>query len=578
MLTAAEQFFLEQVNRARLDPLAEAARFGIDLNQGLTPGTLDGSFSRQPLAANDILTLAARGHSDDYQTGGVVGGHTGSDGRSPAQRAVDAGYGSSFVGENVGFMAAAYSNSSAAVFTAAQAMTVGTTLEGSQSHHEGLFRSPGHRNNMLFGTYTEAGIGQDHRVQFDPGWNDGSQNGQLHWTSSVVTSKFGRETVGDRFLTGVIYSDTDGDQFYSIGEGLADSVIAIGAATTTSASAGGYGLKLAAGLSGLTAVTFTLNGQTLGAQVALGAANVKLDLVGGARLMASADLVLGAGITEGGLLGLGDLSLTGNDLDNRLLVGRGNNTIVGGAGTDTVVFSGARADYQITVTGGTVTVTDLRGDTRAQGINTLTEVERLQFADQLHLLAPPPPDPVPGDGPLTVSGHLLGFGTGALADAQVRFTPAEGGALLVFSNADGQFTMHPQMDATGHVSASRAHSAGDPDVTVADALEVLRLAVGLTPSFGPAQAAHFIAADLNADGRVTVADALDVLRAAVGLDSTHAPRWVFVDPDALTNLELSAADSAYDSGLAIGPLAGDLTDLSMTGILLGNLEPLTLPV
>ena len=36
--TAREQLMLELVNRARLDPLGEARRFGIDLNQGLGSG------------------------------------------------------------------------------------------------------------------------------------------------------------------------------------------------------------------------------------------------------------------------------------------------------------------------------------------------------------------------------------------------------------------------------------------------------------------------------------------------------------------------------------------------------------
>src|SRR3954463_12402694 len=38
--TAFEQYFLELVNRARLDPAAEAARLGIGLNDGLGGGQL----------------------------------------------------------------------------------------------------------------------------------------------------------------------------------------------------------------------------------------------------------------------------------------------------------------------------------------------------------------------------------------------------------------------------------------------------------------------------------------------------------------------------------------------------------
>lgn len=38
--TALEQYVLELVNRARADPAAEAARLGIDLNQGLGAGQI----------------------------------------------------------------------------------------------------------------------------------------------------------------------------------------------------------------------------------------------------------------------------------------------------------------------------------------------------------------------------------------------------------------------------------------------------------------------------------------------------------------------------------------------------------
>src|SRR5258707_11440338 len=35
-----EQYEVELINRARANPAAEAARYGIDLNEGLAPGTI----------------------------------------------------------------------------------------------------------------------------------------------------------------------------------------------------------------------------------------------------------------------------------------------------------------------------------------------------------------------------------------------------------------------------------------------------------------------------------------------------------------------------------------------------------
>ena len=53
--TALEQMLLELINRARLDPAAEAARFGIDLNEGLAPGTI----KRRVEAAAGLVRRAA---------------------------------------------------------------------------------------------------------------------------------------------------------------------------------------------------------------------------------------------------------------------------------------------------------------------------------------------------------------------------------------------------------------------------------------------------------------------------------------------------------------------------------------
>ncbi|HEX6093736.1 MAG TPA: hypothetical protein VFZ07_10315, partial [Dongiaceae bacterium] len=60
-LTAQEQYLLELINRARLDPAGEAARNGIGLNDGLASGTITAD-SKQPLASNGNLATAAQGH------------------------------------------------------------------------------------------------------------------------------------------------------------------------------------------------------------------------------------------------------------------------------------------------------------------------------------------------------------------------------------------------------------------------------------------------------------------------------------------------------------------------------------
>ena len=125
---------------------------------------------------------------------------------------------------------------------------------------------------------------------------------------------------------------------------------------------------------------------------------------------------------------------------------------------------------------------------------------------------------------------------------------------------------------SGRIEISRNYKpdAGDPTITALDALDVLRLAVGLAPSFGPAQAQNFIAADINGDGQVTALDALEVLRAAVGLQSAHAPRWVFLDAD-LEFGQIGAGNVSYQSGIDV-PDFSAMAGLDMQGILLGHMS------
>ena len=69
----AEQAHLERINRARLDPRAEAERLlGGDLNEGITDPTLQISLApKQPLTSNALLHAAARAHSRDMKNGDI---------------------------------------------------------------------------------------------------------------------------------------------------------------------------------------------------------------------------------------------------------------------------------------------------------------------------------------------------------------------------------------------------------------------------------------------------------------------------------------------------------------------------
>ena len=79
--------------------------------------------------------------------------------------------------------------------------------------------------------------------------------------------------------------------------------------------------------------------------------------------------------------------LLGNDLDNRLSGGLGNDWIEGGAGVDTSAYPGKRADYELSNSYGKVYI---RARDGASGYDTLTSIEKLAFSDQTLTLAASP--------------------------------------------------------------------------------------------------------------------------------------------------------------------------------------------
>ena len=69
-------------------------------------------------------------------------------------------------------------------------------------------------------------------------------------------------------------------------------------------------------------------------------------------------------------------NLVGTSASEKFATGSGNDTFDGGAGTDTVTFSGTRAEHSIVKSGTGWTVSST-----ADGTDTLQNVERLQFSD-----------------------------------------------------------------------------------------------------------------------------------------------------------------------------------------------------
>src|SRR3954469_13361156 len=88
--TALDQYLIEMINRARANPAKEAARLGIDVNEGLSQGQIT-TAPKQPLAFDPALTDSARGHAK-WMLDNDVFSHTGAGGSNPGDRMADAGY------------------------------------------------------------------------------------------------------------------------------------------------------------------------------------------------------------------------------------------------------------------------------------------------------------------------------------------------------------------------------------------------------------------------------------------------------------------------------------------------------
>ncbi|MBO6756553.1 MAG: DUF4214 domain-containing protein [Roseibium sp.] len=332
--TAYETYMLELVNRARSDPNAEAVRYGIGLNDNLTPGTISGT-AKAPLAFSTFLNTSADTHSQSMLTDNYFS-HTGSDGSSASDRMFTAGWtsasGSWTTGENISLRA---STTSSVGFNAA-------TIE---SHHEGLFKSSGHRTNILHETFSEIGIGQQVGAY--------TSSGTTFSNTSMLTENFAHG--GRMFLTGVVINDGDSDQFYDIGEGLGSvTVTATGSSgtfSTTSWASGAYALEVANG-----SYTVTFSGGSLGGtvskQVTVSGQNVKVD--------ARSDEVSGA-------------ATSGND---SFTATTGNDTWDGLDGLDTVIVGAARGAVTVNSSGTTLNLSGSQ-----TGSDTFSNVERLQFTD-----------------------------------------------------------------------------------------------------------------------------------------------------------------------------------------------------
>ncbi len=245
--TAQEQYFLELLNTARTNPLAEARRLNVDF----TAGGKFGVAPRPPFRLNSQLLATARTHSRSMADSAFFG-HKDPHGRGPLERMLLAGYAATGCAESI---AAGDETPDSAV----DRLLVDDGIPDLK-----------HRLMLLgVGDYAqldEVGVG-------------------IHQGSgpygSYYTVELARDAAPSPFLVGVVYRDRNRDGAYDAGEGLPGVRVELGDGTTetTTGTAGGYSVPIEEPGS----YVVTLRGPGMPAPrrmpVRIGSVNTKLDLV-----------------------------------------------------------------------------------------------------------------------------------------------------------------------------------------------------------------------------------------------------------------------------------------------------------
>lgn len=334
-MSPQEQLMLELINRARMDPNAEAARLGVALNEG-PPKSFISSAPKQVLAGNDSIAVAADKHANwmlvnknvvHDETGG-----TGFSGVTNTDRMANAGYsftGTSASGENIHY------------WLIPEAMTDAKKTEMIMTQHDSLYvdnfsGDRGHRINMFNGNFQEMGIGQATGT-----WT----NADGTFNASVISQDFARS--GTKvFVTGVVYNDTViDDEFFSVGEQtVGRSISSAGAASDTTGAGGGYELQYSAG--GNKSVTFDLATGDVTVGIAVGTTNAKLDVVNGKQVWTDTSITsVSSNVKEIHALSLGNISLEGGSSSQWIHGNSGNNTITGHSGHDRLFGEGGADNF-----------------------------------------------------------------------------------------------------------------------------------------------------------------------------------------------------------------------------------------
>lgn len=250
-----EQLTLERINRARLRPGPEAARYGIAIDEGI-PGQLS-TTPKPAVALNAALSTAARLHAQDMLANDYFG-HNNLSGKTPFDRINAAGYAFTTAGENLAWRG-----------------TTGNldTVDGTEQQHEDLFVDTGidgrgHRVTMLNRNFREIGLAVV-RGNF-------TREG-ITYDSLMQAQEYATSLDDAVFVLGVVYNDANKNAQYDHSEGIANSSVRLDDVVKATNIAGGYSFAVSA--PGTYTLRFASNASVT-VRIDFGSNNIKVDHVG----------------------------------------------------------------------------------------------------------------------------------------------------------------------------------------------------------------------------------------------------------------------------------------------------------
>lgn len=252
--SAEEVRVIELINRARRDPEQEVERHSQvnDLNEGLDPPTLTAT-QKAPLAFNPHLMAAARDHSD-WMLETNTFSHIGANGQTPHERIAQTEYARLHASaENISVIGRSTLN----------------RVQVIDDHHNQLFASPGHRATMLAEQFREVAGGE---VLGPYTFEQGTL------PSSMLTQKYALNR--DRlFITGVVYSDANENNFYDVGEGMENVVVTVNGSAHRAYDSGIYSVAVSANSVHRVTISGGILPEPVEQEVEVMSRNVKLDVL-----------------------------------------------------------------------------------------------------------------------------------------------------------------------------------------------------------------------------------------------------------------------------------------------------------